>query len=64
LGAGPLLLAVAVVADLVALGCGWFAFLGDFWLAPPLVGGLAGMLSGGFYSTATREDRGGTSSVD
>jgi hypothetical protein len=48
-GAGPLLFAVAVVADLVALGLGWFGFLGDFWFIPPLVGGLAGILSGAFF---------------
>ncbi len=44
--AGAALLIAAILADLLAVGLGWFAYLGDFWFIPPLVGGLAGTLGG------------------
>jgi hypothetical protein len=44
--AGPLAFAAAIVGDGLALLLGWFLFLTDFWIIPPLVGGLAGLISG------------------
>jgi hypothetical protein len=49
--AGPVLLATAVLVDLVALAIGGFSFLADFWFIPPMVGALAGLLGGALAQT-------------
>jgi len=41
-----LLPAAGIVGDLLAVALGWFLFLTEFWFIPPLVGGLAALVSG------------------
>jgi hypothetical protein len=47
--AGPALLAAALLGDFLAMQLGWFLFLADFWFAPAVTAGLAGLLGGALF---------------